>query len=271
MENMTTTPKLIFFDIDGTLLTEGKNPYVPESTRKALRLLRSNGHICLINTGWPFAALDQLIKNIEVDGYVCGCGTYMKLNGKVLFVHHLDMDLCYRTIIELNNCNLEWMLEGEDKLYYSDKPYSTKIGPTVSAMHSKIPNSIYCITESDYNLVQFDKFIMNVRQDSDLATFQKKFSNEYTFIDRGDGLYEVIPMEYSKATGMKFFEEYLNISHDDTIAVGDSANDISMLQYANLSILMGNSTCELHKYADYVTDDITSDGIYNAFRHFGLI
>ena len=120
--------KLIFFDIDGTLITEGKGRYVPESTRETLRLLRKNGHICVINTGRPYAALDSVIKSIDVDGYICGCGINIRLGENVLTSHHLEKDFCLKIVKALDACKLEWMLEGEEALYYSDSVYSSFIG-----------------------------------------------------------------------------------------------------------------------------------------------
>lgn len=57
----------------------------------------------------------------------------------------------------------------------------------------------------------------------------------------------------------------------DSIAIGDGFNDAKMLEGTNLSIAMGNSPQEIKNLADYVTDDIYEDGLYNALRHFDLI
>lgn len=46
---------------------------------------------------------------------------------------------------------------------------------------------------------------------------------------------------------------------------------MEMLKYAAYGIAMGNGVQEAKAAADYVTDDIYEDGVYNACRHFGLI
>lgn len=262
--------KLIFFDIDGTLLTETKDHLVPESTTRALELLQKNGHVCIINTGRPLAALDDVIKSIKVDGYVCGCGTYVSLGKKVLLANHLEKQLCLKIVQELDQCNLEWMLEGETDLYYSAKPYTTFIINEALDLDSKIPGKVHCISEKDYDNIVFDKFIMAKNQKSDFDRFYTNFKDTLTFIDRG-GFYELVPNNFSKATGMQFLEQYLQIAHEDTIAVGDSTNDIPMLEYAHTGILMGGADPQLHKYADLITTSITEDGIYNAFKKLKLI
>lgn len=265
-----TSKKLIFFDIDGTLLTETKDHCVPSSTTKALELLQKNGHICIINTGRPYAGLDDVIRSINVSGYVCGCGTYIRLGDEVLLAHHLEKELCQKILWELERCHLEWNLEGENALYYSYKPYETFLGAEALDLKAKIPGKVHCITEKDFPEISFDKFIMAETKDSDFDRFYHTFKEDLTFINRGN-FYELVPKNFSKATGMKFLEEHLNISHRNTIAVGDSSNDIPMLEYAETGILMGGASPELHKYADIITTKITEDGIFNAFKNLGLI
>ena len=79
--------KIIFFDIDGTLLT----PYpwkVPDSTRQALKEARANGHLLFINSGRTYAMISSMIKEMDFDGYVCGCGSRrLTVYGKVIFMY----------------------------------------------------------------------------------------------------------------------------------------------------------------------------------------
>ena len=92
-----------------------------------------------------------------------------------------------------------------------------------------------------------------------------------TFIDRKNNFYEIMPKGCSKATGIRFLEEQFELPHEDTIAIGDSTNDLPMLKYAHYSISMGNGAEELLPFTDYVTDTVTNDGIYKAMLHLGLI
>ena len=80
-----------------------------------------------------------------------------------------------------------------------------------------------------------------------------------------------MPKGFSKASGIEFLIKELNIPYENTYAIGDSTNDLSMLQYAKNSIAMGNSNPVLFDLVSYVTDDIEKDGIYNALKHYSLI
>jgi len=75
----------------------------------------------------------------------------------------------------------------------------------------------------------------------------------------------------SKATGIKKFMEIVGAPLSDTIAVGDSGNDLEMIKFASIGVAMGNASEDVKVAADLVTTGIDEDGIYNAFVKLGLI
>ena len=95
---MQNNRKLLFFDIDKTLLT----PYpwaVPASARIALKKAHDNGHLLFVNSGRTYAMIPEIIRKIGFDGYVCGCGSQIYMNGELLFSSSIPNSLC-REIIE---------------------------------------------------------------------------------------------------------------------------------------------------------------------------
>ena len=58
---------------------------------------------------------------------------------------------------------------------------------------------------------------------------------------------------------------------ENTVAIGDSNNDLPMLQCAHTSIAMGNSAKKVLEIADYVTTDANADGIWNALQWLGVL
>ena len=57
----------------------------------------------------------------------------------------------------------------------------------------------------------------------------------------------------------------------NSIAVGDSGNDLEMIKAAGVGVCMGNGSDDVKAAADLVTTDVNDDGIYNAFVKLGLI
>ena len=63
----------------------------------------------------------------------------------------------------------------------------------------------------------------------------------------------------------------LNIPINSAYAIGDSMNDLPMLNAVPNSIVMGNGSDELKKSASFVTKDLLDNGIEYALKHFGMI
>ena len=74
----------------------------------------------------------------------------------------------------------------------------------------------------------------------------------------------------TKAHGLELVTQHLNFNIEDTVAIGDSLNDLDILQKAGLSICMGNGAEECKKIADFVTKDISNDGLSYALKYLKI-
>lgn len=75
----------------------------------------------------------------------------------------------------------------------------------------------------------------------------------------------------SKAHAIDVILEHLGAKQSDTIAFGDAKIDIPMLKYCEIGVAMGNGGPEILAMADFVTDDVESDGLYKTFDKLGLL
>ena len=264
--------KIIFFDIDGTIVTVGQQGrIIPQSTIRALHLLQKNGHLCFINSGRSMAEIGPEIIDLGFDGYICGCGTYITHKDKVLLHKTIPFSLGNELIQDFTKWNLEWILEGESGVYFGSFPYKTHIGDFKREHKTVLKERCHILEPEETKNIPFDKFCLCVKEDSNFDAFYEKYKDSLTFINRKNSLYEITPAGYSKASGMEFLFKHFDIAQKDSIAIGDSENDIPMLNYAGFSIVMGNSSKELLPLADYVTTPILEDGIYRAMEHLCLL
>jgi hypothetical protein len=121
----------------------------------------------------------------------------------------------------------------------------------------------------DRNFI-FDKFVIWTNNDSDLELFDREVGKYFSIIDRGGGFFENVPLGYTKATAIQKVLKMLDIPLENAYAIGDSMNDLPMLQAVPNSIAMGGAEA-LYPYVSYVTTSIEQDGIANALKHFDLI
>lgn len=261
--------KMIFFDIDGTLLPEGEKD-IPESTVKALRMAKENGHLIFINSGRTSFNIDESVRSLGFDGYVCGCGTYIYFKDQLLLGQTIPHKQCLEVIRLMRDCKIAGFFEENSYIFFDDQ------SPVVSDFLEdarRLFGTKGFVTPDFFSdeKYTFDKILVKIQPDSDYDTFRKYVDEHFEYIDRGDNIAEIIQKGYSKATGIQFLCDYLNIPLENCYAVGDSTNDLSMLEYVPNSIAMGNSMPEIIPYCSYVTTDIKKDGIYHALKHFNII
>ncbi|SFR80073.1 Cof-type HAD-IIB family hydrolase [Anaeromicropila populeti] len=261
------TKYAIFFDIDGTIIDENSG-IIPASCIEGIKQAQKNGHMVFINTGRPFPAIDTCIKDIGFDGYVCGCGTYVKYRGQELLQRTLGNELSQRIVVDLLDHNIDGILEGHQNIYYRNQVISEAVG-NIKERHQSMDTGFLKGWEDEK--ISFDKLAIWTLPESNFQGFEAKYKDTFEFIHRDICFYELVPHGYSKATGIQFLEKHLNIDHCHTIAIGDSTNDISMLGYVGISIAMGNSNPILFEQVNYVTKDIMQDGVYWGLKQFQII
>ena len=82
--------KIIFFDIDGTLLDHEKN--LPQTTKSAVQSLKDKGYIVAIATGRAPFMFKELREELEIDSYISFNGQYIVLNGEVFYKNPLQRE-----------------------------------------------------------------------------------------------------------------------------------------------------------------------------------
>lgn len=258
--------KLLFFDIDGTLIDENTKE-IPKTTKQALQKARAEGHQIFINTGRPYSAIPKAIQALDVDGYVCGCGSYISYHHEVLLHTPLTNFTCRQIVQIVDTTHVDAVLEGAHAIYYDAHTTS----PAILAMVPDFKKEGYDVRDLHDPSIIFDKLTCFTDQSCHEDLFIEMISHYFSIIVRGPHFYECIQPAFSKATGIAFMMDYLNVPLEDVYAFGDSTNDLSMLKATIHSVAMGNSPEELKKEVQYVTTAVDDDGIDHALRHYKLI
>ena len=241
--------KIIFLDLDGTLWTFEK---IPSSALEAIELARKNGHKIYINTGRTRCEIPQFLLDMNLDGYCFGAGSEIIIDNKqVLFKEYIKLDRDKSTFT--SEKNRERMRQ-----FHTDNRMGNRF--------LSFPD-ISTITDDDYNQVM--KVSIHFDSLSQREEILRQIPKHLTFTNFMHLGGEITHSEYNKATAIQFVKNYYKEIYE-TVAMGDSENDLLMLEYADISIAMGNGVKEVKEKADYVTDKIDNDGLYKAFKHLKL-
>ena len=108
----------------------------------------------------------------------------------------------------------------------------------------------------------------------DIEVFRKlvnyvevNYSDEKITIQKSlSGYLEITHVNAKKSLGIEYVMKLKNIDRESTVAFGDGENDISMLQSAGYSIVMGNASDKVKEHSDFITKSNNEDGVAYAIE-----
>lgn len=265
---MTDRKKALFFDIDGTILSEKTNQ-IPESTKRAIRAAREAGHLTFINTGRTRACVPSRVSQVGFDGILCGCGTEIIYHGESLMHSGLPKEFCVEIARTVKEASVGATLEGE-VFYFTapDRPYFDFMRDG-GVLNEEGGMTLIFDWEPEDTL--FDKLVFWSDEESREDIIFDLVRGRMDVIDRGKNFYELVPTGYTKAKAIQTIQEMFHIDLEDTYVFGDSGNDLSMFEYCPNAIAMGDHDPVLEPYTSYVTDTVENDGIEKALKRLKLI
>lgn len=259
--------KLIFFDIDGTIWDEEMK--IPQSTIEAIKKLKENGHKTFLCSGRARGNIcSKELHVLGFDGIIAACGNHVEMDGKILYEKILAPELVKKVITVLSECKMPVVLEGPeyhwiDEEGFEEDPYVLYLFQDMGE-HAKILKGY----EED---IRINKFSGDIFENTDFERIKQELGKEFEPLLHEGNVVEFVPKNTSKATGIKWLCEYMGVDIRDTYAVGDSVNDLDMLEFVGHGIAMGNGSQPAKDAAEYVTAAIHEDGIFLAMQHYGLI
>ncbi len=258
--------RALFFDVDGTLLSE-QDRRIPDSAVRALRAARRRGCLVFVNTGRTYCNLNRELEVLETDGVVCGCGTHIVAEGRELYHYSLPHAQGVRLKRDIEACGLDGILEGAAGCYGRGDSWM----PEILWLKEKL-RAAGCLSEKDWGRedYEFDKCYLKAGAESRPEELFGRM-DFMDVIDRGEGYFECVPQGHTKATGIKRVLKEYGLPRESAYVFGDSSNDLSMFQYAPNCILMGKHSPVLEPYATFLTKEVEADGIAYALLRLGLI
>lgn len=269
--------KVLFFDIDGTLLdTEGN---VAESAVLALHRAKMAGHKLFLCTGRSKSQIFPRVMEIGFDGVVTVAGAEAWVGEKVIFRRFMDAAQVDRFLdfFEPKHCSYGLQTAAGTLCTKEGWEKTRERFLLLGASQKVTRDNMACFqpVETLRGRRDVEKMFYNFIPET-TAQVQARLGpyfhvEQSSFSGPDDHSGEITMAGVDKATGMAAVLDYYHLTAADAIAFGDGPNDRKMLAFASVGVAMGNARPALKEMADYVTSDIRHDGIARAIEHLKLI
>lgn len=243
----TRTIKLIALDMDGTLLNRRQE--ISEENRKAITEAIEKGVQIVLSTGRHLHSTKPYADSMNLNSYlvVINGSQIWDPKGNLLESHPLQEDVIHSMweLCDKHGCRF-WAMTGDSE-FRKDFPKE--------------------ISGREWLKFGFDLDDHEIRK----AILEELQQNDQLEISNSSPLnIEVNALGINKANALKKICSELNITMDEVMAVGDSLNDLAMIQAAGCGVAMGNAQEAVKEAADWVTDTNDEHGVAKAIRHWVL-
>lgn len=254
--------KMIFFDVDGTLVDHATGQ-ISVKTREAVKRLRERGYLLCVATGRPTASLPDF-GDLQFDAFCA-------FNGSLCYT---EKEIIHSTPISPED--VQQVLNN-----------ATTIGRPVSvAVRTRmVANGIEKDLADYYRLAGLE---LTASEDFQEALQEPVYQimvgsreSEFDALVQGttgvkiavswERAVDIIPAASGKGKAIGKILEHFNLKPEQAMAFGDSYNDMEMLQTVGTGVAMGNAPEELKAVADDVCAPVSRDGIYHYCVEKGLI
>ena len=259
-------PRLVFCDVDGTLVTKDKR--LTPAVRGAVAALGERGIAFTIASARPPFGLAHVIEPLGIGLPVTSFngGLVERPKGAALTRHPLPADVAREAAAALLAEGLEvwgftnehWLCAGKGGAYVDTERRTLLAEPTP-------------VENFDAQIGQLGKIVGVSANTGYLGHCEAKLAARLegrASVSRSQPYYlDITHIQATKSRALRAVASACGIALSDTIAIGDGHNDISMLQAAGVGIAMGNASESVRHAADYVTTSNEEDGVARAIMH----
>jgi len=273
--------KLIFLDIDGTLTEPGKN-IPPDSAIEAVCRARKNGHKVVLCSGRNYGLLSPLLQ-FGFDGLVSSAGGYIEYDDQIIYDCPMSSEQQNRVLKIFRENGVYYIIETKEHSY-SDESFKEFLNKSIQSdansellrWKEHIENDQFTRPMTEYAAEPVYKAVFMSPGMKHLKNPIRYLQHEFHFCIQNPNAYciingDLINRRFHKGTAVRRLCRHLRITQENTIAFGDSMNDLEMLETAALGICMEDGSPELKLHADKICPPLNKDGLYQAFEKLSLI
>ncbi|HTW82457.1 MAG TPA: Cof-type HAD-IIB family hydrolase [Candidatus Sulfotelmatobacter sp.] len=266
----STRIRLVALDLDGTLI--GEDLVVRPRVAAAVAAAQAAGVAVTIVTGRMFAAAKPFARQLHIAGpIVCyqGAAIYDVATGATLRETPVRSDVTREVLDWAHAHGVHAQCYADDRLYVDEiNRFSRRYTALARVEPVLVPSLRDAFAQRPtIKIVLVDE---PARADEHLAALHALLGERAYLTRSHPDFVEVVDPAVDKGKALAFVAARLDVPLDATLAVGDSWNDVPLLEAAAVGVAMGSGPPELLGKADHVVADVAHDGVAEAIERYVL-
>ncbi|MGJ9457969.1 HAD family hydrolase [Oceanobacillus sp. CF4.6] len=280
--------KLIAIDLDGTLLSEDGS--ISKENRAAIREVQSRGDIIVISSGRSLHDTKQIMRDAGIQcPIITGNGAVVFHSDEILQNLYLEVEVIGELMDVIDEDEVYYELY-TNKGVYIEESGRELLNKEIQRLHKQnadldleaakriveiqyeqngltlVPN----YRDIDYEPLEVYKVFVLSFDRGKLLELRDKLQerNDISLTTSGLQKLEIGNRESSKGNALRFIAKHFDVPLENTVAIGDNLNDLSMFDVAKISIAMENAEQVVKEQATYVTKENNANGVAYGLREY---
>ena len=256
--------KAIFIDIDGTLRDSDKN--LSLRTINAVKKVTDKGILVILCSGRPRRYTEQISRECNASKYIItssGGNIYDYQENKIIYVNEMDKEALIKLYQIANPEDVRYIMNvGEGRVVNKVKHADQEIKLNEDIKDFVYKNPVVQCTIADSNFDKIKNLIPKIEKVENIeiknrhkSLLDDKFKDDKTIFC------DIANINSNKGNAVKKLLEILNIKKEDTIAIGDDNNDLSMFEQVGYKVAVDNAIDIVKEKADEITLSNDEDGV----------
>lgn len=260
--------------MDGTLLNPDKK--LTKNVKSAIFEAKKAGIKIVLCTGRPFPGVTYYLNELDLENegdYVVtynGALVQKTDTGETIVNHTMNHEDYLVLKSEAEKADLHFHAIHNGGIFTPNKDISEF--SVLESFVNGVPLHYRSPDEMDKK-ASYSKMMMvdtEEKLDEGVARLPKKLWDDYTILRSEKVFLEFLNKEASKGKALKDLANILGFSRNQLMAIGDSGNDVDLIEYAGTGVAMGNAVDAVKDVADAFTTTNSEDGVAKAIRRFAL-
>ena len=261
--------KLIAADVDDTLLDPQLQ--LTESVREAVAAVMAAGVKFTLSTGRMFRSAKPYAVSLGLDiPLITYQGALVKnaLSGEEFLFRPLPLELAWEIVEHVHTLGYHQNAYIDDVLYMErDTPEGQRYSAIAGVRPELVGDLLLVLKKAPTKLLTIAEEPLLDRLMEELKF---KYAGRVHISKSKPYFLEFSHPEATKGYALQALAEHYGIKREEVIAIGDSYNDLEMLEYAGLGVMVANARDELKAKADYVTTAPNGAGVTEVIERFVL-
>jgi Cof subfamily protein (haloacid dehalogenase superfamily) len=276
------TVKLLALDLDGTLLNSDHR--ISERNAQAVRRAQSSNVMVIVMTGRRFRSALPYAQELDLNHLIVvhnGALIKSPATGAVITCTPLSLATCYK-VVHLAKAH------GVDPVVtIGPEGYGTMVIDRIDDANAPLARYL---SISSHDVLKVDDLVDYLKNDPIQITFSHRPEKieflmtrleaalcpeikllSTVYLHRDLSILDVVNPSVSKGQALAAVAGMYGFAREEVMAVGDNFNDLDMLKYAGISVVMGNADRKLKDLGFAVTASNDDSGVADAIERYVLL